>query len=84
MFMTTLFTFLLSILGVYAYIPASPTNNTNDAIQQGLNVSDVSKLQLQWYSDGSVPIPFVIGLPWFEQIGCRLIGPFGRMCHISL
>jgi hypothetical protein len=55
MFMFSLFlASALLVLGVHAYIPASPTNNTNAAIQQGLNVSDVSKLQLQWFPNGSV------------------------------
>ena len=59
MFMAVLFRFLLFALtafGVHAYIPASPTNSTDAAIQQGLNMSDASKLQLRWYSDGSVSI----------------------------
>ncbi|KAK7053280.1 hypothetical protein VNI00_003906 [Paramarasmius palmivorus] len=43
----------LSSLNVLAYVPASPTNNTADAIAAGLNVSDVSMLHLQWFSNGS-------------------------------
>jgi len=56
----------LSAIGVrvHAYIPASPTNNTNAAIQQGLNVSDVSKLKLQWYPDGSL----------WENVSYQLVG----------
>jgi hypothetical protein len=43
---------LLSLLlPVSAYIPAVPTNNTDLAKQGGLNVTDVSKIILQWYSD---------------------------------
>lgn len=42
-----------------AYIPASPTNSTQDAIAGGLNITDISKLRLQWYSNGSVPTPFL-------------------------
>ena len=58
----------LSAIGVrvHAYIPASPTNNTNAAIQQGLNVSDVSKLKLQWYPDGSVCQTIQNWCFWFE------------------
>jgi hypothetical protein len=41
-----------------AYIPASPTNSTQDAIAGGLNITDISKLRLQWYSNGSVSSPF--------------------------
>jgi hypothetical protein len=66
MFMTALLGFLLFALAsvdVHAYIPASPTNNTDAAIQQGLNMSDASKLQLRWYSDGSASIPF-----WSEYL----------------
>lgn len=39
---------------VSAYIPASPTNDTNAAIQGGLNITDVSTLHLQWFQDGYV------------------------------
>lgn len=42
----------LFITGVDAYIPASPTNITGTA--GGPNVTDVSKLHLQWYSTGCV------------------------------
>ncbi|EEB94798.1 hypothetical protein MPER_06332, partial [Moniliophthora perniciosa FA553] len=44
---------LLSSLSVLAYVPASPTNNTQDAIAAGLNVTDVSLLHLQWFANGS-------------------------------
>lgn len=36
-----------------AYIPALPTNNTQD-IQAGLNLSDSSMLQLQWFPNAYV------------------------------
>lgn len=39
---------------VYSYVPASPTNSTNVAIAGGLNVTDVSQLNLQWYSNGYI------------------------------
>jgi hypothetical protein len=42
--------FLFLLIPVSAYIPASPTNDTNLAIQDGLNVTDVSRVILQWYS----------------------------------
>ncbi|PPQ67283.1 hypothetical protein CVT25_005867 [Psilocybe cyanescens] len=38
---------------VLAYIPASPTNSTHDAIAGGLNITDISSLRIQWYSNGS-------------------------------
>jgi len=42
---------LLSLLlPVSAYIPAVPTNDTGLAIQGGLNVTDISRVILQWYS----------------------------------
>jgi hypothetical protein len=42
---------LLSLLlSVSAYIPAVPTNDTGLAIQGGLNVTDISRVILQWYS----------------------------------
>jgi len=37
-----------------AYVPASPTNSSQAAIAGGLNITDISKLRLQWYSNGSV------------------------------
>ena len=40
---------------VRAYIPAIPTNDTESAIQSGLNVTDVSMLSLLWYENGCVP-----------------------------
>jgi len=46
---------LIWFLGLFvnAYVPASPTNSTQDAIAGGLNVTDISNLHLQWYSNGS-------------------------------
>jgi hypothetical protein len=55
-------TILATFIGAHAYIPALPTNNTAQAIQDGLNVSDVSKLHLQWYSNGSA----------FHVVACRI------------
>ena len=49
-----LVTFAYFALSVRSYIPAVPTNDTQQAIAAGLNVTDVSKLSLQWYSGGSV------------------------------
>ncbi|KDR75876.1 hypothetical protein GALMADRAFT_226525 [Galerina marginata CBS 339.88] len=52
-----LFLGLVFVLGfglpVNSYIPASPTNSTRDAIAGGLNVTDISNLQMQWFSNGS-------------------------------
>jgi hypothetical protein len=42
---------LLAVLfPVSAYIPAVPTNDTGLAIHGGLNVTDISRVILQWYS----------------------------------
>ncbi|RXW24955.1 hypothetical protein EST38_g867 [Candolleomyces aberdarensis] len=38
---------------VQAYIPASPTNSSQEAIEGGLNVTDISKLDMFWFSQGS-------------------------------
>jgi len=47
---------LLSLLlSVSAYIPAVPTNDTSLAIQGGLNVTDISRVILQWYSVAGLP-----------------------------
>jgi len=47
---------LLSILlPVSAYIPAVPTNDTSLAIKGGLNITDVSRVILQWYSVAGLP-----------------------------
>jgi len=54
----------LAFFGVFAYIPASPTNVTEDAIAAGLNVTDVSKLYLQWYPRNS----------YFQNVAYQLIG----------
>ena len=37
-----------------AYIPALPTNSSQEAIAGGLNVTDISKLEMFWYSQGCV------------------------------
>jgi hypothetical protein len=47
---TLLIGLLVVLLPVFAYIPAIPTNDTNAAIQGGLNVTDISRVCLQWYS----------------------------------
>ncbi|KAF8070467.1 hypothetical protein FPV67DRAFT_1413367 [Lyophyllum atratum] len=41
---------LFSWIHVLAYVPAHPTNSSQEAIAGGLNVSDISKLHLRWYS----------------------------------
>lgn len=69
---------LLYILGisaaVRAYIPATPTNDTESAIQSGLNVTDVSMLSLLWYENGCVLSPrnsSAVGILNFElPFGC--------------
>ncbi|SJK96918.1 uncharacterized protein ARMOST_00167 [Armillaria ostoyae] len=50
---------------VYSYVPAWPTNSTQDAISYGLNITDVSTLHLQWYTNGS----------YMETVSYTLVGP---------
>ncbi|KAF8906516.1 hypothetical protein CPB84DRAFT_1835038 [Gymnopilus junonius] len=40
-------------LPVRCYIPALPTNSTSAAVAGGLNLTDISNLHMQWYSNGS-------------------------------
>jgi hypothetical protein len=49
---------LIAVTSVFAYVPAQPTNSSAVAIAGGLNVTDISKLYLKWYSNG-----FVCGIP---------------------
>ncbi|KIY73044.1 hypothetical protein CYLTODRAFT_434414 [Cylindrobasidium torrendii FP15055 ss-10] len=59
-----LLSLVLLLPGAFAYIPASPTNDTQLAIDNGLNVTDVSKLHLQWFMNGS----------YWESISYQLVG----------
>ncbi|RDB25079.1 hypothetical protein Hypma_007906 [Hypsizygus marmoreus] len=43
---------LLIFTSVLAYVPALPTNSSQEAIAGGLNVTDISKLHLRWFSNG--------------------------------
>jgi len=52
----------------FAYIPATPTNSSQDAIAGGLNVTDISKLMLQWYGNGS----------FLEEVSYQLAGNGSR------
>jgi hypothetical protein len=53
---TTALILLLSLVKqhVQAYIPAVATNSTETAIEGGLNLTETSKLNMQWYSRGYV------------------------------
>ena len=63
---------------VRAYIPAIPTNDTESAIQSGLNVTDVSMLSLLWFENGYVPLhpTIFVGVldPQFRIHDCT-VGP---------
>ncbi|TFK44720.1 hypothetical protein BDQ12DRAFT_673454 [Crucibulum laeve] len=61
---SSLLVYLLSALHVLAYIPAQATNSTHDAIEGGLNVTDISKLYMMWYSNGS----------YNENVSYQLVG----------
>ncbi|KAG5648465.1 hypothetical protein DXG03_003076 [Asterophora parasitica] len=43
---------LFASIRAVAYVPAQPTNSSDVAIAGGLNVTDISKLHLRWYSNG--------------------------------
>jgi len=45
------FVLLFEWYNVLAYVPAHPTNSSQEAIAGGLNVTDISKLYLRWYSN---------------------------------
>ncbi len=52
-----------------SYVPAWPTNSTQDAISYGLNITDVSTLHLQWYTNGYVSeLVSYLGLKVDERI----------------
>ncbi|PPQ63983.1 hypothetical protein CVT24_009412 [Panaeolus cyanescens] len=55
---------LMLLQSALGYIPALPTNSTRYAIASGLNVTDISKLTLQWYSNGS----------YQEHVSYQLVG----------
>jgi hypothetical protein len=70
---------------VHAYIPAFPTNDTQDAIQNGLNVTDVSTLSLLWYETGcvlpsskgslfSIPRPSRVSDSYSVNVAYELVG----------
>jgi len=42
----------LNVFSARCYIPAVPSNDTEKAITAGLNVTDISKLNLHWFSKG--------------------------------
>ncbi len=70
---------LLLAAQVAAYIPASPTNSSQDAIAGGLNMTDISKLRLRWFSDGyAFFIHTHIHDPHSSKVTIR------KMYHISL
>lgn len=60
---TILFYILWLSTAVRAYIPAIATNDTQSAIQSGLNVTDVSTLNLLWYENGCALSPFCNSSP---------------------
>ena len=51
----------------YAYIPAQATNSTKDAIDGGLNVTDISNLHLQW----ATGLDTLLDTPWTCLTYCR-------------
>ena len=70
-----LFVLWISV-AVRAYLPATPTNDTEGAIQNGFNVTGVSTLSLLWYENGcdlSLHLLSVGGIPNFNRpsVVCR-------------
>ncbi|KAI0246430.1 hypothetical protein BJV78DRAFT_1135186 [Lactifluus subvellereus] len=64
---------LLAVLfPVRAYIPAIPTNDTNVAIADGLNVTDISRVYLQWYNDSQTVSYQLVG---GHSNGISKVGP---------
>jgi hypothetical protein len=51
---------LASAISVHSYVPALATNDTQAAIAGGLNVTDISKLHMQWHSNGFSFLIFLI------------------------
>ncbi|KAF8973252.1 RING-7 protein [Flammula alnicola] len=66
-------------ISAFAYIPASPTNSTSDAIAGGLNVTDISQLHMQWYSNGSYSMHVSYQLAGFNSSGISK----GVLVHFS-
>ena len=72
--------FALNVLSARCYIPAVPSNDTEKAITAGLNVTDISKLNLHWFSKGFVVYHFhTIILPicyrsYSENVSFQLAG----------
>ncbi|KAF9449849.1 hypothetical protein P691DRAFT_727178 [Macrolepiota fuliginosa MF-IS2] len=46
-----------------AYIPASPTNSSQDATANGFNLTDTSQLTLHWYPNGTLTVPVSYRIP---------------------
>ena len=69
----------LNVLGALCYIPAVPTNDTQKAITAGLNVTDISKLNLHWFSNGFI-VYLIVHTIFLTQIPQRLL----RECVLSI
>jgi len=71
---------------VRAYIPATPTNDTEGAIQNGFNVTDVSTLSLLWYENGcglSLQLLFMVGILNFKRPSVVCRGNNTYILHVS-
>lgn len=66
-------------LSAQSYIPAVSTNDTQLALAAGLNVTDVSRLNVHWYSKGLV---YVFGIST-EQANVHLVDHTQKMCLFS-
>ena len=72
--------FIAFALSAQSYIPAVSTNDTQKALAGGLNVTDVSKLNVHWYSKGLVCAFSFIST---EEANTHLVDHIQRMCLLS-
>ncbi|KAG6865367.1 hypothetical protein C0991_003144 [Blastosporella zonata] len=70
---------LFGFIQVLAYVPALPTNSTQEAIDGGLNVTDISKLYLRWYPNGYYSQNVSYQLAGYESQGTSK----GALVHFS-
>ncbi|KAF9475532.1 hypothetical protein BDN70DRAFT_813981 [Pholiota conissans] len=79
MYLLTTIPLLCLAAPALSYIPASPTNSTQDAIAGGLNVTDISQLYMQWYSNGSYAMHVSYQLAGYNSTGVSK----GVLVHFS-
>lgn len=73
---------LLSVSGVFAYIPALPTNDTT-AVANDFNGTEYSNLDLKWYPNGSYGIKVAYELAGKDSSGVSQ-GAFVHFSEVNL